>query len=531
MAWAVVQAGNKIYGMGVDGSTTEITLPDGVTLDTTRKLQVAVLNRIAFLCNSPTVNLAIDSNGSARRVVPRAPVNPPTVAAGAGTGLSGTFKVKFSYGVKDRFGRILAESPLSPEASVTLANTGLAVTAINPSTEGSVNVRFIYRTTTGGSIFFRWADLDDNVQTAFDNNLGDAGLSLLPQLASDLGLPPGSSGGVRLKLIVRWKNRLWAVSDDPRDIDNLHYCEVNRPWAWPSGNVFGMPPVGANSSGVTALIARRDVLGVAKYGSIAQIVGDSANTFQTVIVSEGAGVVAPDSVAVIDDVGYALGHDGVYQFDDSGFVNISKAKNHAWFNTDDYFNRARFPYAEGRWDPKNNSYDLHLSAAESTDMDRWVSFDLKRRVFSGPHKTAAFTPTATRLITDSSGVLVPVIGGDDGFVYSMNNATRRDGSGTAIDGRVQIVLPADTPDIEKMFLQPDIMSRVESVGTLTITPTVGGLDATADDALVADLTLGRERLGYVGPGRILQLDLRNDTLDQDFLLYALEIPYFEVGRK
>lgn len=530
MAWAVVQAGGKLYGMGVDGSATEITLPDGVTLDTTRKLRVAVLNRTAFLCNTPTVNLAIDSTGVCRRVVPRPPSMPPTLAAGAGTGLTGTYKVKFSYGVKDRYGRILAESPLSPEATITLANTGLAVSAITPSTEDGVNVRFIYRTTTGGTTYFRWADLDDNVITSFDNNMADAGLSLLPTLNASLGVPPGSSGGIRLKLIVRWKNRLWAVSDEPRDIDNLHYCEVNQPWAWPSGNVFGMPPVGANSSGITALIARRDDLGVAKYGSIAKIVGDSQDTFQTVIVSEGAGIVAPDSTAVIDDVGYGLGHDGVYQFDDSGFVSISKPKNHAWFNTDDYFNRAMFPYAEGRWDPKNNSYDLHLASAGSEELDRWISFDLKRRVFTGPHKTDAFTPKSTRLITDGSGVLVPVIGGDDGFVYTMNNAARRDGT-MAIDGRIMIVLPADTPDIEKMFLQPDILSRVETSGELTLTPTIGGMDAIAQEPLIADLTQGRERLGYLGSGRILQLDIRNDKLDKDFLLYSLEIPYFEVGRK
>lgn len=534
MPWILVQAGSALFGMGTDGSTSSIGLPSNVTLDLNRKLRAAILNRIAVIVNAPTVNLAIDETGLSRGLVPLPPTVPLTLAAGTGTGLTGTYKVRHSFGVKDRFGRTLAESPLGPEKSVVLANTGLAVSNMRVSLEAYVNTRFLYRTTSGGDTYFKWADIDDNASiTTFDNNLGDAGLSLLATLPSDLGVPPGTTGGGRLKLIVRWKNRLWAVSDIPTDIDNIRFCEVDRPWAWPAQNVRGIPPVGAQSSGITALIPRRDDLGICKYGSVTKLVGDSAATFQVIIVSEGSGIVAPDSIAVIDDVGYGLGQDGVYRYDDNGFVNISKEKNHAWFTTDDYFNRSRFAYAEGRWDPKNNSYDLLLSAAGSSALDRWVSFDLKRRVFTGPHKTDGFTPTTMKLITDSAGQLVGVMGGNNGFVYLVNQSTKHDDTATAIDARAQLVLPADTPDIDKVFEQLDIMARIESAGrTLTITPTVGGLDATPQSAMTADLTLGRQRLPYIGgPGRILQLDIRNNTVDHDFLLYALELPYFEWGRK
>lgn len=532
MSWWLVQAGSKIYGVGTDGSATEITLPDGVTIDTTRKLRAAALNRQVVIVNAPTVNLAIDANGNCRGLVPRAPAFPPNLAAGAGTGLSGLRKVRYTYAIKDRYGRVIAESPMSPVASITLTNTGLAVSNIRPSVESSVNCRIIYRTTDGGSVFFRWADLDDNLITSYDNNLGDAGLSLLATTSDDLGLPPGSAGGVRLRLITRWKNRLWVCSDDPADTDNIRFCEVDRPWAWPAANRRGIPPVGANSNGITALIPRRDDLGIAKVDSVSKIVGDSTTTFQTVIVSEGSGIVAPDSIAVIDDIGYGLGMDGVYQYDDSGFVRISETKNHPWFTTDDYFQRSMFPYAEGRWDPENGTYDLHLAAAGSSVLDRWISYDLQRKVFTGPHKTDAFTPKCSSLVTNSSGARQPVIGGNNGFVYLMNQAARRDGT-SAIDARIQIVLPADTPDIEKMFLQPDIMARVEtSAGrTLTITPTLGGMDDVAGTPMTAELSAGRQRLEYLGAGRILQLDIRNNTIDHDFLLYALEIPFFEVGRK
>lgn len=531
MPWALTQAGSKIYGQGTDGSGTEITLPSGVTIDTTRKLRVAVLNRVAVLVHAVTTNIAIDGNGAARALVPRAPVVAPTLAAGAGTGLSGAFKVRFSYGVKDRYGRILAESPLSPEASVALSNTGLAVSRIAPSLEVSVNCRFLYRTTTGGTVYFRWADLDDNVITSYDNNLGDAGLSLLPTLNSSLGIPPGSSGGVRLKLIATWKNRLWSISTAPDDLDNLRYSEQDQPWAWPTGNLIPVPVVGENETGVTAIMPRRDDMAVFKRNSAHKITGDSGETFQRITITEGAGLIAPDSVQVIRNTGYGLGVDGVYQYDDDGFRNISQERVHEWFNSDTYFNRSRFPYAEGRWNPTLNTYELHLSAVGSSVLDRWVAYDLNKKTWLGPHKTDAFTPKCTAVVIDAAGSPVPLIGGNDGYVYTMNNAARTDGTATAIDFDVRTLHTCNTPDIEKMFLQMDLLSKIEAAGTLSVTPTVGGLDAAAQAAMAYTLTLGREKGVFIGPGRILQLRWRHNTNAQDVTIYGAELPFFEIGRK
>lgn len=531
MPWTLVQAGTKLYGMGTDGSAAEITLPSGVTLDVTRKLRVAVLNRVAVLAHAVTTNIAIDGNGRARALVPRAPVVAPTVAAGAGAGLTGAFKVWFSYGVKDRYGRILSESPLSPAATVTLANTGLAVTRIAPSLEVSVNCRFVYRSTTGGSIPFRWADLDDNVITAYDNNLADAGLSLLPTLNASLGIPPGSSGGVRLKLIATWKNRLWSISTAPDDLDNLRYSEQDQPWAWPRINLIPVPVVGENESGVTAIMPRRDDMAVFKRNSAHKITGDSPETFQRITITEGAGLIAPDSVQVIRNTGYGLGVDGVYQYDDDGFRNISQAEVDEWFNSDTYFNRAMFPYAEGRWNPFLNTYELHLSATGSTVLDRWVAYDLNKKKWLGPHKTDAFTPKCTAVVLDAAGSPIPLIGGNDGFVYTMNNAQRADRADTPIDFDVRTLHTCNTPDIEKMFLQMDVLSKIETAGTLSVTPTVGGLDASAQAAMDYDLTLGRQKGVYIGTGRILQLRWRHNELNRDVTIYGAELPFFEIGRK
>ena len=531
MAWWVVQAGTKLYAMGTDGSSTEIVLPTGVTLDVTRKLRTAILQRAVVLAHSPTVNIVVDPDGTCRTLVPRAPVFPPILAAGAGAGLNGTFKVRYSNGVKDRYGRVLSESPLSPPATITAANTGIAVTAIAVSQDAAVNCRFVYRTTTNGEVYFRWTDLDDNIITSYDNNLNDAGLSLLPTLNGSLGLPPGSAGGTRMRLITQWKNNLWGVSNNPSDVDNLRYSEALQAWAWPGSNYIPIPRVGATSEGVTVLVPRRDDLGVFKRNSVHKITGDSSETYQRVTVTEGAGLIAPDSVQVIRDVGFGLGEDGVYQYDDDGFHNISQAEVGEWFESDTYFNRSQFPNAEGRWNPKLNLYELHLAAAGSTVLDRWVSYDLGRKKWLGPHLTSAFTPKSATCVLNEAGTPVSLVGGSDGFVYGTDHATRTDGTATAIDFDVNTIHVAQTPDIEKQFLQMDVLSKIEAAGTLSVTPTVGGLDATPQSAMSYDLTLGRQRGVYIGPGRILQLRWRQATNAQDVTLYGAELPYFELGRK
>jgi len=533
MAWSIAQAGGKLYAIGTNGSATEIVLPDGVTLDQTKRLRMALLNRSVILSHSPTVNLSVDSDGTCRILVPRAPVFPPTLAAGAGTGLSGVYKVRFSNAIKDRFGRVVSESPMSPVATITAVNTGIAVSGITVSNEESVNCRIIYRTTTGGEVYFRWAMLDDNIITTYDNNMQDAALSLFATLSDQLGLPPGSAGGTRMKLLVQWKGALWGVSDLPEDVDNLRRTVVQQPWAWPASRYFPIAPIGGTTEGITALIPRKSDLGVCKRDAVQKIIGENEEEWQPIKVIEGAGCIAPDSVAVIKDVGYCLGEDGLYQYDDEGFTLLSRADVHAWFTTDTYFNRAMFPQAVGRWNPLLDCYELHLAAAGSSVLDRWISFDIKTRVFYGPHKTTAFTPTAAACVQDAYGSIIPLIGGNDGFIYSMNNATRTDGTATAIDLDARFILTGDTPDIEKVFAAPSVLTRIEpaALGTLEFIPTLGGLDASAGTTQTVSLIVGRQRLDVLGAGRLLQVRLRQNTNAQDVLIYGAEIPFFELGRK
>lgn len=531
MPFSIVQAGTGLKKLSTAGVATTLTLPAGVTLSAARRPRFAVLGRTVYIVNSPSVNIAVDPDFTVRVMCPLPPTFPGRLEAGSATGLTGVYRFWLSNKiVSAEDGNLLAESPLSPVSnSVTLANQSLKATFVGISPQGSVNARGVYRSLVGGTVPFHLFDLDDNTVQTWEDGLADAGLSLLAQ-GGELGCPPGSSPGTRMELICAWKDRLWGKSAEITAVDILAYSGNRKGWAWPSENELVIPPAGQDAEGITAFIPRRDELGVARRNAVYKIQTSGAGFSITQVVN-GKGLIAPDSVAVINDVGYGLGVDGVYTLSASGFQSITDETVRPWFTTDTYFNRSRFAQAFGGYNPVTNSYDLHLAAAGSNVEDRWISYSLDNKVWLGPHKTGAFTPTCRILGRDSNNTDTPYIGASDGKVYGMNSATRTDGTNTAIDFDLRTIHSCNTPSIEKQFLQADVLAKVEAAGLLSITPTVGGLDASAQAAQTVDLTLGRQRTQRLGRGRFLQLKWQQATNAQDVTLFGAEIPFFEIGRR
>lgn len=537
MATLIVQGGNTLYKVNpATGSATALTLPSGITLDTTRKPRFAVLNQWVVMVNSPLRNIAIDPEGTVRPLVPQAPVSPPLVAGGSGTGLTGTWQVKVSHVVFDTAGNLLMESPLSPaSAAVSVTNKNLSLTNI-PLSNDSISARRIYRNTTGGTAFYHWFDLDGNTLTAAESNLADAALSILPAQPTILTPPAGTLPGTRLKNICSWKNRLWGVSDDVEDVDTVVYTEDGKVYAWP--NAITAYPKGQDELGIVAFAPRRDQLGVIKRTGVWQIAGSSNANFNMVQLTEGkGGCIAPDTVVVVNDRAYWLGRDGVYEWSSEGIKNISDESVKPWFDnkaTTATFNLARFENAFAKYNARTNSYELHLAADGSSVEDRWVSFNLTNRNWYGPHKTAALTPSHAAHSVDGDNLPLTIVGGTDGKVYLANSSTHTDGASSAID--FDCYGPkhhANAPDLMHTFLQLSVNSKIESDGDLTITPYITGRNGAeaAGSAITHDLTLGHELLRRIGDGRMVRLRLRENTAGQGVTIYGYEIPVFEVGRR
>lgn len=510
-------------GMTTAGVPTALSLPSGVTVAASRPPRTVVWGREVITANSVSRPIAVDRSFDPRVLVPRAPTSAPSLSAVAGGTLSGTFKVKCTFIVKDAFGKLIAESGFGPEsaASATLSSQYLKATGI-PVSGDTITARRLYRTATGpGAVYFPWIDVDGNIVTSVQNDMSDADIGLVA--APILGDVPD------LSILAEWRTRLWGVSR--LDIDTLRYTEAGTSYAWGPLNVEPIPRVGQDDRGIIQLAPRREGLGVGRQNSLHQITGNSIRDFRRQTISELVGFEGSEAVVVRESTVFFLWKDGVYQWDSGGIVSLSDKKVRSWFTKDDTFNRSRFRYAKMGLNLLRNTLVLQLAAAGSSNEDRWIEYSLDDQTWWGPHKTDAWTPTCNTYIYDANGLPIWVMGTSDGFIVK-EQATRTDNTATGI--ALDVVgkfHDMQTPDIQKYFGELSLISEIQAAGTLTVTPYVGGLDASAGTAISADMTLGRQRLRRLGTGRFCKLQFTHSTAAQDVELFGYQLPFHEVGRR
>ena len=378
---------------------------------------------------------------------------------------------------------------------------------------------------------FPWGDLNGNVASSFADSLADASLSLVPA-PDELGTAPGTQPGTRMTLIVEWKGFLWGVGD--QDVDVLRRSASGMIYAWPAAGTYEIEPVKAEQYGITGLIRRRDELGICKRDIIWKLVGSNPDNFELIKVrdSKGRGCFAPDSVVVIDDVGYYLGADGVYTWGPNGVDSISDEKVRNWFTTTTYFNRSEFKNAFAKYNSKYHGYELHLAATGQTTANRWVFYDIARKTWWGPHLTDAFTPSFAGEIVDVDGLVIPVIGSTAGNIWQQNQSGFVDNADDIAVDLVTAFHSGNTPDIEKLWLNPSLLTKIEAAaGNMSIAVKLGGLNASSSVTLSPSLLNGREKLRILGHGRLLNLEITETTASQGCELYGYEIPYHELGRR
>lgn len=519
MAFSVFQSGSNLYGMNQRGSIVELALPTGVTIDPNSSLRTSVFGNFAVLVNSPSTALTVDANLNVRKLTPDAPTSAVTLTGASGGALSGTFEVRQTFVVNDAFGVIIGESDFGPtSASATISSQYLKAAGINISSD-VVSLSRLYRTTDGTSVFFQWIDLNGNTQTSIQDDLSDAGLSIIS--APALGTPPN------LYLIAEFKSRLFGVGKDTPN--TINYSEVSQQWAWPGDNTLGVPRLGSDNRGVTGFARRRDALGVGRANGLYQITGTSDTDLVFTNISENCGIEAPDSVVIWENIAYFLWKDGVYTWDDNGITCISDGKVRRWFTRNDTFNLDRLQYAFAHIDPFRHKYRLFLASSRNPIENCWVEYDIDTGKWWGPHFMQGMNPSAAFQFITDSGVSLPLIGGTDGFCR-VERAFRVDdaASGTANIGinfeAVTSRIDMGQPDYEKYFGEMSVSTKPQPSGTLDVTTTVGDVDSmVASPVMPYDMTLDRQRLGRVGQGKAFKAKFSNAQPFEDVNLRGFEV--------
>jgi hypothetical protein len=523
MAYTLVATSSGLTAISADGNKSDLTLPSGVSAVSGARMRAAVLNRLVLVVNAFTAPLFIDHENNVYPAQLASPGKPPTLAT-SGTGYTGTVRAKVQFLIKDIFGNVLGASELTPASSALVcANQGISYSGIPVSPNPAVNARRIYRTATLGTEYFWDVDIDDNTTTTLTNSSADATLDLTAVDAGDYVATPAG-----LDLVVEHKGRAWGRSAE--EPDTLYGSRLDDVTSWPES--IPTYPIGEQGSGITGLANRRDDLVILKRKVVRKLVGDDEDSFRVINVSEGHGCIATDSVVVIKDVVYWLNHDGVWKMEGDDISSLTDDTVRPWFTSDDYFNRGQFFNAIGAYSPRTNSYLLFLCNAASTTIDRYISFDILTGKWFGPHKIDAFTVSAACVGSDTNGNSRLVLGASNGFTYAATAGNYSDGSSTAIDfdikGRFHV---GNKPDYTHAWLQPSIFTKKESAGTLTVTPYVGQLDASAGTAQSHDLTKERERLARLGVGRLCQIRMQQATAGQGCEVYGYELPYVTLGRR
>ena len=520
--------------MTAAGVATALTLPSGITIDTTRRPRLAVLGRDIILTNATTRSLLIDPDFNVYPLQLQAPASAPVLSSSASGGLTGTFRVKYTYIIKDPLsGRLIAESDFSPVSASSGAITSKLLKAtFAPSPDAAVTHTRFYRTLTGpGTVYFPWIDSDGRTSlTSISDDLSDASLQLVAA-PTTLGGAPGLATGSFMTLLVEWKDRLWGVGD--KDVDVLRYTDIEKPYAWKTSQEFNVPPVGFDQFGITGLAPRRDELGVLKRQFMSKITGDTGH-FERQKVHQGKGCIAPESVVVIDDVAYWLGEDGVYAWDSNGIRNISDGRVRKWFTTTTYFNRARFQNAFAKYNQKYHGYELHLAATGASTENRWVVYDIERGKWWGPHLTATFTPTCAQgFFIDSDNLIVPAVGGSDGIIYVGNQSALTDNTSAISVSATTAFHSMETPNITKLFGHTAILfAEQAAAGNLEVAAKIGALDASTVVTLAIDQTKGnRQEFPPLGEGEFCQLVFTESTNSAACQLFGYEIDTFELGRR
>lgn len=522
----LVQGGETLYAVTEDGIATVLTPPSTVTVTDGRPPRYEVSGVHAVQVNSVDQPIMVDDAGIVLFLSPRAPTAAPTLAASAGAGaLTGTFGVKYTFGIRTLDGVLVAESGFSPSASITVTAKKIVVRALQamPGLTSIIDPRYeivrrVYRTSANTTTYFLWHTVEDNTTTSFED---DAAIATLA--AEALGTVPF------LSHIASFRDRLFGVNDAV-DRESLLYSEAGLPWAWPEDNFFQAPQIkGDAQSGITALIPRRETLGIAKSNMLLQLTGSSDDDFRIVVISTTIGALNQESVAGYRDDVYFLGSDGVYKWGEDGLNSISDGRVRSWFTTDDYFDRDSFITAKGVVDPRNKVYKLQLQEAGEDAVKAWIGYDMESKTWWGPQRTDSFDLTSTLIL--SSHIPITAFGTNDGFIIIDSDDRNDDDTPIEIEGILSPISITDPPSTVYFgTLTVEVDSQDD--GILQIYPRVGEPDEAEDPVFNHDLTIPSVSVGRLGYGRFLSLRFYNNTLNQLIQILGFEVdPVNSVGKR
>lgn len=183
-----------------------------------------------FACNGAE-RKRIELDGTVREWGIEPPSAAPTIAAGSSTGLTGTYKARVTY-LRKSGTTVLSESDPSPESTGASLSNQSALITWAASTDAQVTHVRVYRTLTGGDIYY--VDQDVAIgSVSVDSTTADSALGAI--VATDHDRPPS---GIELVAGPFYNGRVfatkghflyWSSAREPEYFPPENFIEIGRP--------------------------------------------------------------------------------------------------------------------------------------------------------------------------------------------------------------------------------------------------------------------------------------------------------------
>jgi hypothetical protein len=385
-------------------------------------------------------------------------IDPPTATPGVtttGTGLTGSYSVKFTY-ARVNAGALCHESNPSPaSATQALVNQNLSVTGLTASTDAQVTHIRLYRNVSGGTVYLFDQQIANGTTTATSSQ-ADSALGVAVDTDNDV--PPNCSWATIF-------NETVFLLGETANPHHLNFSRRLRP-----ESVFDYIEIGNADDPLVAAVQVAGVMGVWTRKTKYRVTGSSASSYTAnehlsrrgtpspyacipteygIVFPAKDGVFATNLMAADKQIADAI--QPIFQGETVNGLSPINWDAASTFCGEAYKDRYYFSYASG----SNTAPDK--VAVYSHDTTKWYFFDRSY---------------GAMLVEEDIDDLVA--GGADGLVYIIEDADATGDAGTDISMDVETKsYTGPTPHGRKLFLFARVDAYIPS-GTLTAALYVDG---------------------------------------------------------
>lgn len=289
-------------------------------------------------------------------------------------------------------------------------------------------------------------------------------------------------------------------------------------------------------------------------GCLTMIQGYTPQNFGKLLLSSRYGTFSSKSAIVVDDCPYYekdregdarfmgsrtlafwISREGIFTSNGKTVSGISQSNIRPYFDPQSS-SCIRRGYENSHWiefDSRHHGLRVGLvTGTSATKPNTFLFYDIIEAAWSTDSLAQAFSCIA-EIEADSGDVpVVQVAGGaGDGFIYQTNYGTAD--VTTLIDDYATMEVSAQNSIVE--LLELVLRCRVQSAGSVEITPYINGLAQTARSVLMTVLVasdgMRRNRIGMDLKGEHLSFRFRNATINEAMVLYDVGFILLADGRK